>query len=426
MKNFSDQFRKTVNDMKPDKSEIRHSVLNGGTNRKTVHVHQGFGQKFGTLLTASLSFLLVLGIIVGGGLLRGMKKPLSPGGSNYGHDSNVLEDPSFRTDTETTLVHYGPPDISADSETEPPSSGTEYPDITYETVTEPIEICPTDTTETVDPSDTQPDVPTDPEIPVDSQPVDPPHNDPDIVFSYDPIDDFGVDALSEVAISTDGLDLKISNNQLSRWWNFNSFDAVYTVGGIEKNGRMFVALGDPLEFEGTDIHVPSIYLVLYDPDSGTVVAAKKWYMAGAVFINSDIPGTFLLFGASYDTSNTVNGYFGVYRVTDSVTGKADFVLDHDYDSCKIQRTFFNSRAKNSLTADELVVIAADKKYNDNYYQRLRKLVADKRFGQILDIYGGYSCMAGECFSDPKYRRDLSDAEFEVFSDITQLAEYNGK
>lgn len=43
MKNFSDQFRKTVNDMKPDKSEIRHSVLNGGTNRKTVHVHQGFG-----------------------------------------------------------------------------------------------------------------------------------------------------------------------------------------------------------------------------------------------------------------------------------------------------------------------------------------------------------------------------------------------
>lgn len=34
MKNFSNQFRKTVNDMKPDKSEIRHSVLNGGTNRK--------------------------------------------------------------------------------------------------------------------------------------------------------------------------------------------------------------------------------------------------------------------------------------------------------------------------------------------------------------------------------------------------------
>lgn len=412
MKNFSDQFRKTVNDMKPDKSEIRHSVLNSGTNRKTVHVRQGFGQKFGTLLTASLSFLLVLGIIVGGGLLRGMKKPLSPGGIDSGSDSvsGIIEIPDPTPDTETVI----------------PSSGTEYPDITYETVTETIEIYPTDTTETVDPSDTQPDVPTDPEIPVDSQPVDPPHNDPDIVFSYDPIDDFGVDALSEVAISTDGLDLKISNNQLSRWWNFNSFDAVYTVGGIEKNGRMFVALGDPLEFEGTDIHVPSIYLVLYDPDSGTVVAAKKWYMAGAVFINSDIPGTFLLFGASYDTSNTVNGYFGVYRVTDSVTGKPDFVLDHDYDSCKIQRTFFNSRAKNSLTADELVVIAADKKYNDNYYQRLRKLVADERFGQILDIYGGYSCMAGECFSDPKYRRDLSDAEFEVFSDITQLAEYNGK
>lgn len=412
MKNFSDQFRKTVNDMKPDKSEIRHSVLNGGTNRKTVHVHQGFGQKFGTLLTASLSFLLVLGIIVGGGLLHRMKKPLSPGGIGSVSDSvsGIIEIPDPTPDTETVI----------------PSSGTEYPNTTYETVTEPIEICPTDTTETVDPSDTQPDVPTDPEIPVDSQPVDPPHSDPDIVFSYDPIDDFGVDALSEVAISTDGLDLKISNNQLSRWWNFNSFDAVYTVGGIEKNGRMFVALGDPLEFEGTDIHVPSIYLVLYDPDSGTVVAAKKWYMAGAVFINSDIPGTFLLFGASYDTSNTVNGYFGVYRVTDSVTGKPDFVLDHDYDSCKIQRTFFNSRAKNSLTADELVVIAADKKYNDNYYQRLRKLVADERFGQILDIYGGYSCMAGECFSDPKYRRDLSDAEFEVFSDITQLAEYNGK
>ncbi len=412
MKNFSDKFRKTANDMKPDKSEIRHSVLNSGTNRKTVHVRHGFGQRFGTLLTASLSFLLVLGIIVGGGLLRGMKKPLSPGGIDSVSDSvsGIIEIPDPTPDTETVI----------------PTSGTEYPETEPFTVTETIDIYPTDTTGTVDPSDTQPDVPTDPEIPVDSQPVDPPDNDPDIVFSYDTIDDFGVDALSEVAISTDGLDLKISNNQLSRWWNFNSFDAVYTVGGIEKNGRMFVALGDPLEFEGTDIHVPSIYLVLYDPDSGTVVAAKKWYMAGAVFINSDIPGTFLLFGASYDTSNTVNGYFGVYRVTDSVTGKPDFVLDHDYDSCKIQRTFFNSRAKNSLTADELVVIAADKKYNDNYYQRLRKLVADERFGQILDIYGGYSCMVGECFSDPKYRRDLSDAEFEVFSDITQLAEYNGK
>ena len=132
MKNFSDQFRKTVNDMKPDKSEIRHSVLNGGTNRKTVHVHQGFGQKFGTLLTASLSFLLVLGIIVGGGLLRGMKKPLSPGGIGSGSDSvsGFIEIPDPTPDTETVI----------------PSSGTEYPDITYETVTEPIEICPTDTT----------------------------------------------------------------------------------------------------------------------------------------------------------------------------------------------------------------------------------------------------------------------------------------
>lgn len=48
---------------------------------------RGSGQKFGTLLTASLSFLLVLGIIVGGGLLRGMKKPLSPGGIDSVSDS---------------------------------------------------------------------------------------------------------------------------------------------------------------------------------------------------------------------------------------------------------------------------------------------------------------------------------------------------
>ena len=140
MKNFSDQFRKTVNDMKPDKSEIRHSVLNGGTNRKTVHVHQGFGQRFGTLLTASLSFLLVLGIIVGGGLLRGMKKPLSPGGIDSVSDSvsGITEIPDPTPDTETVI----------------PTSGTEYPDITYETVTETIDIYPTDTTGTVDPSDT--------------------------------------------------------------------------------------------------------------------------------------------------------------------------------------------------------------------------------------------------------------------------------
>ena len=274
MKNFSDQFRKTVNDMKPDKSEIRHSVLNGGTNRKTVHVHQGFGQRFGTLLTASLSFLLVLGIIVGGGLLRGMKKPLSPGGSNYGHASNVLEDPSFRTDTETTLVHYGPPDISADSETESPSSGTEYPDL-----------------DTV--------------LPTDSSPVYPPDKDPDIVFSYDPIDDFGTDARDEVEI-TDIYTVAINNRDV---YSVTFFDAVYTVGGIDKVGRMYAVIDDTLTFEGTDMSILKLYLILYNPQTNSVVAAKKWVMAGGIFVNSDIPGTFLVAGVSFDMSDDVYGYF---------------------------------------------------------------------------------------------------------------------
>ena len=422
MKNFSDQFRKTVNDMKPGKSEIRHSVLNGGTNRKTVHVHQGFGQKFGTLLTASLSFLLVLGIIVGGGLLRGMKKPLSPGGSNYGHASNVLEDPSFRTDTETTLVHYGPPDISADSETEPPSSGTEYPDITYETVTEPIEICPTDTTETVDPSDTQPDVPTDPEIPVDSQPVDPPHNDPDIVFSYDPIDDFGTDVLDEVKV-INGCFVKINDQDVSHS-PYVSFDALYTVGGVEKTGTMFVVLGSGVTLG--EVYIPDIYLIMYDSETKTVVAAKKWLMTGGVFVNSDIPGTFLVAGVSYDLSDDIYGYFGIYRVTDSLTGKPEFVLDSSYDSCKIHQTYFNSLANNGITKEEMNVINRDKKYNDNYYQRFTKLIRGSDYAEILDVYGGVNFFAGECMSIPRDRWTPSDKELAAFSYISYAAGFFDK
>lgn len=300
MKNFSDQFRKTVNDMKPDKSEIRHSVLNSGTNRKTVHVHQGFGQRFGTLLTASLSFLLVLGIIVGGGLLRGMKKPLSPGGIDSVSDSvsGIIEIPDPTPDTETVI----------------PTSGTEYPDITYETVTETIEIYPTDTTETVDPSDTQPDVPTDPEIPVDSQPVDPPDNDPDIVFSYDPSDDFGTDVLDEVKV-IDSFTVAINDREVSSSMSI-FFHALYTVGGVEKTGTMFVVLGSGVPLgEG---YIPDIYLIMYDPETETVVAAKKWLMAGGIFVNSDIPGTFLVAGVSYDLSDDVYGYFGVYRVCNTL------------------------------------------------------------------------------------------------------------
>ena len=389
MKNFSDQFRKTVNDMKPDKSEIRHSVLNGGTNRKTVHVHQGFGQKFGTLLTASLSFLLVLGIIVGGGLLRGMKKPLSPGGSNYGHASNVLEDPSFRTDTETTLVHYGPPDISADSETEPPSSGTEYPDL-----------------DTV--------------LPTDSSPVYPPDNDPDIVFSYDPIDDFGTDARDEVEI-TDINTVAINNRDV---YSVTFFDAVYTVGGIDKVGRMYAVIDDTLTFEGTDMSILKLYLILYNPQTNSVVAAKKWVMAGGIFVNSDVPGTFLVAGVSYDQSDAVYGYFGVYRVTDSVTGKPEFVLDHSYDSCRIHQITLPS---DGLTPEDVFAEhLRNKKYNENYWQRLNKLTEGEEFGEILDMYGGIWCKAAETTCTPEFRRKMSDIDLSAFSDISRIPYSFGK
>lgn len=398
MKNFSDQFRKTVNDMKPDKSEIRHSVLHGGTNRKTVHVHQGFGQKFGTLLTASLSFLLVLGIIVGGGLLRGMKKPLSPGGSNYGHASNVLEDPSFRTDTETTLVHYGPPDIGADSETEPPSSGTEYPETVPFTVTEPIEICPIDTIDTADPPD----------------------NDPDNVFSYDPIDDFGTDARDEVEI-TDINTVAINNRAV---YSVVFFDAVYTVGGIDKVGRMYAVIDDTLTFEGTDMSILKLYLILYNPQTNSVVAAKKWVMAGGIFVNSDIPGTFLVAGVSYDQSDAVYGYFGVYRVTDSVTGKPEFVLDHSYDSCRIHQITLPS---DGLTPeDKFAEHLRNKKYNENYWQRLNKLTEGEEFGEILDMYGGIWCKAAETTCTPEYRRKMSDIDLSAFSDISRIPYSFGK
>ena len=398
MKNFSNQFRKTVNDMKPDKSEIRHSVLNGGTNRKTVHVHQGFGQKFGTLLTASLSFLLVLGIIVGGGLLRGMKKPLSPGGSNYGHASNVLEDPSFRTDTETTLVHYGPPDISADSETEPPSSGTEYPETVPFTVTEPIEICPIDTIDTADPPD----------------------NDPDNVFSYDPIDDFGTDARDEVEI-TDINTVAINNRAV---YSVAFFDAVYTVGGIDKVGRMYAVIDDTLTFEGTDMSILNLYLILYNPQTNSVVAAKKWVMAGGIFVNSDIPGTFLVAGVSYDQSDAVYGYFGVYRVTDSVTGKPEFVLDHSYDSCRIHQITLPS---DGLTPEDVFAEhLRNKKYNENYWQRLNKLTEGEEFGEILDMYGGIWCKAAETTCTPEFRRKMSDIDLSAFSDISRIPYFFGK
>lgn len=406
MKNFSDQFRKTVNDMKPDKSEIRHSVLNGGTNRKTVHVHQGFGQRFGTLLTASLSFLLVLGIIVGGGLLRGMKKPLSPGGIDSVSDSvsGITEIPDPTPDTETVI----------------PTSGTEYPDITYETVTETIDIYPTDTTGTVDPSDTQPDVPTDPEIPVDSQPVDPPDNDPDIVFSYDPSDDFGTDVLDEVKV-IDSFTVAINDREVSSSMSI-FFDALYTVGGVEKTGTMFVVLGSGVPLgEG---YIPDIYLIMYDPETETVVAAKKWLMAGGIFVNSDIPGTFLVAGVSYDLSDDVYGYFGIYRVTDSLTGKPEFVLDHSYDSCRIHQI---TLPPDGLTPEDVFAEhLRNKKYNENYWQRLNKLTEGEEFGEILDMYGGIWCKAAETTCTPEFRRKMSDIDLSAFSDISRIPYFFGK
>lgn len=389
MKNFSDQFRKTVNDMKPDKSEIRHSVLNGGTNRKTVHVHQGFGQKFGTLLTASLSFLLVLGIIVGGGLLRGMKKPLSPGGSNYRHGSENTGCIRYGTDYETYICHYGPPDTSADSETEPPSSGTEYPDL-----------------DTV--------------LPTDSSPAYPPDKDPDIVFSYDPIDDFGTDARDEVEI-TDNNTVAINNRDV---YSVTFFDAVYTVGGIDKVGRMYAVIDDTLTSDGTDMNIPKLYLILYNPQTNSVVAAKKWVMAGGIFVNSDIPGTFLVAGVSYDLSDDVYGYFGVYRVTDSVTGKPEFVLDHSYDSCRIHQITLPS---DGLTPeDKFAEHLRNKKYNENYWQRLNKLTEGEEFGEILDMYGGIWCKAAETTCTPEFRRKMSDIDLSAFSDISRIPYSFGK
>lgn len=391
MKNFSDQFRKTVNDMKPDKSEIRHSVLNGGTNRKTVHVHQGFGQKFGTLLTASLSFLLVLGIIVGGGLLRGMKKPLSPGGSNYGHGSKNTGCIRYGTDYETYIssCYYGPPDTSADIETEPPSSGTEYPDL-----------------DTV--------------LPTDSSPVYPPDNDPDIVFSYDPIDDFGTDARDEVEI-TDINTVAINNRDV---YSVTFFDAVYTVGGIDKVGRMYAVIDDTLTFEGTDMSILKLYLILYNPQTNSVVAAKKWVMAGGIFVNSDIPGTFLVAGVSYDLSDDVYGYFGIYRVTDSLTGKPEFVLDHSYDSCRIHQI---TLPPDGLTPEDVFAEhLRNKKYNENYWQRLNKLTEGEEFGEILDMYGGIWCKAAETTCTPEFRRKMSDIDLSAFSDISRIPYFFGK
>lgn len=384
MKNFSDQFRKTVNDMKPDKSEIRHSVLNGGTNRKTVHVRHGFGQKFGTLLTASLSFLLVLGIIVGGGLLRGMKKPLSPGGIDSASDSvsGIIEIPDPTPDTETVI----------------PTSGTEYPETEPFTVTETIDIYPTDTTGTVDPPD----------------------NDPDIVFSYDPIDDFGTDVLDEVKF-IDSFTVAINDREVSSSMSI-FFDALYTVGGVEKTGTMFVVLGSVVSLgEG---YIPDIYLVMYDPETETVVAAKKWLMAGGIFVNSDIPGTFLVAGVSYDLSDDVYGYFGVYRVTDSVTGKPEFVLDHSYDSCRIHQITLPS---DGLTPEDVFAEhLRNKKYNENYWQRLNKLTEGEEFGEILDMYGGIWCKAAETTCTPEYRRKMSDIDLSAFSDISRIPYSFGK
>ena len=384
MKNFSDQFRKTVNDMKPDKSEIRHSVLNGGTNRKTVHVHQGFGQRFGTLLTASLSFLLVLGIIVGGGLLRGMKKPLSPGGIDSVSDSvsGIIEIPDPTPDTETVI----------------PTSGTEYPETEPFTVTETIDIYPTDTTGTVDPPD----------------------NDPDIVFSYDPIDDFGTDVLDEVKF-IDSFTVAINDREVSSSMSI-FFDALYTVGGVEKTGTMFVVLGSGVSLgEG---YIPDIYLVMYDPETETVVAAKKWLMAGGIFVNSDIPGTFLVAGVSYDLSDDVYGYFGVYRVTDSVTGKPEFVLDHSYDSCRIHQITLPS---DGLTPEDVFAEhLRNKKYNENYWQRFNKLTEGEEFGEILDMYGGIWCKAAETTCTPEFRRKMSDIDLSAFSDISRIPYSFGK
>lgn len=384
MKNFSDQFRKTVNDMKPDKSEIRHSVLNSGTNRKTVHVHQGFGQRLGSLLTASLSFLLVLGIIVGGGLLRGMKKPLSPGGIDSASDSvsGIIEIPDPTPDTETVI----------------PTSGTEYPETEPFTVTETIDIYPTDTTGTVDPPD----------------------NDPDIVFSYDPIDDFGTDARDEVEI-TDINTVAINNRTV---YSVAFFDAVYTVGGIDKVGRMYAVIDDTLTFEGTDMSILKLYLILYNPQTNSVVAAKKWVMAGGIFVNSDIPGTFLVAGVSYDLSDDVYGYFGVYRVTDSVTGKPEFVLDHSYDSCRIHQITLPS---DGLTPEDVFAgHLRNKKYNENYWQRLNKLTEGEEFGEILDMYGGIWCKAAETTCTPEFRRKMSDIDLSAFSDISRIPYFFGK
>lgn len=394
MKNFSSEFRKSVNEMKPDKSEILHTVRNSDRSTGIVPVRQGFGARVGSILTAGLAVVLVFGIIVGGGLLRGMKKPLSPGGNNYGHGSTNTELIHYGTDydTETAIstCHFGPPDTSADSETEPPSSGTEYPEDTNT------------------------------ETPTDSAPVDPPDSDPDIVFSYDPIDDFGTDARDEIEI-TEINTVAINNRAV---YSVTFFDAVYTVGGIDKVGRMYAVIDDTLTSDGTDMNIPKLYLILYNPQTNTVVAAKKWVMAGGIFVNSDIPGTFLVAGVSFDMSDDVYGYFGVYRVTDSVTGKPEFVLDHSYDSCKIHQITLPS---DGLTPEDIFAeYLRNKKYNENYYQRLNKLTEDREFGEILDMYGGIACMAAEISCTPWVRRSLNELDLTAFSEIAFLPYNFGK
>ena len=127
---------------------------------------------------------------------------------------------------------------------------------------------------------------------------------------------------------------------------------------------------------------------------------------------------------SYDQSDAVYGYFGVYRVTDSVTGKPEFVLDHSYDSCRIHQITLPS---DGLTQeDKFAEHLRNKKYNENYWQRLNKLTEGEEFGEILDMYGGIWCKAAETTCTPEFRRKMSDIDLSAFSDISRIPYSFGK
>lgn len=402
MKNFDAEFKKAIKKMKPEKSAVRRAVLDGEAKMPTRASEHDFRMKIGGVLTACVSLVLVFGIIIGGAFLRGAKKPGGAAGTwdNTDYPKGWTSDDHYTKkliDTETPAN----PGTGYDE----PISGTEYPDSFFETD------YPDDTyVDSTEPAET--------EITRDTETEKNPTEYDEKDYSCDPAEDFGIDVLDDVNI--DGgrrLMVKI-DGKFREMTSCISFESVYTDCGVEKTGIMFVATGNPHTFVGTNMFVPSIYMVMYDPDSNKPVAAKKWEMAGAVLVNSDVPDTFLLFGISYDLTSNVNGYFGVYRVTDSETGSPDFVLDKSCDSGMIHLIFCDDASDDDYFINQ--------KYNYNYKTRLMSLVKEKSYAKILEAFGGENYIAGDPLRIPKHRENLTDTEQRLLSDILSITVNFGK